>query len=126
MEIEQLKQALREKRKITVAKENNIPLAQVNGIARRLKLTPLSMYSDELKDVLIKLLVNNKIKDVAKILNINTRTVYYYMEKYDIEISNKYRIKRVGNYFYLYLKRKVVGKVHKDCLEEESEKTDRH
>ena len=124
---EEIEKLLKQKRKTDICKEYGMSIEEFNGLVRRLGLTPLTMYEeDDLREMLINLLGFHTIQDVANMLSVNPRTVHYYMEKYDIDIDNKYKVKKVGKYYFLFLKNKLIGRVKEDCLEDIDESKYKH
>ncbi|MFP3257598.1 MAG: hypothetical protein RXO36_07350 [Candidatus Nanopusillus acidilobi] len=108
---DELQKLLENHTKKEVADMFGITIYDLNGILKKYKLIPTKTpnFAEKLADYLA-LYSHNKI---AKLLNVNIRTIYYYVEKYDLVEEKNYKVKGIKDkankeYWYYIIKEDKV------------------
>jgi len=99
-----------------VYKRQGISIYKLNGIFKKYKLihTNTPNFAEKLADYLALYSHN----EVAKLLKVNTRTIYYYMKKYNLAEDKNYKIKGIKDktskqYWYYIIKDDQISRVNK-------------
>jgi len=113
---DELQKLLENHTKKEVADMLGISIYNLNGILKRYKLIPTKTpnFAEKLADYLA-LYSHDK---VAKLLKINIRTIYYYVEKYNLVEDKNYKVKGIKDktskqYWYYIIKGDKITIVNK-------------
>ena len=113
---DELRKLLENYTKKEIANMLGISIYDLNGILKRYKLIPTETpnFAEKLADYLA-LYSHSK---VAKILKVNIRTIYYYVEKYNLVEEKNYKVKGIKDkankeYWYYIIKENQVIRFNK-------------
>jgi len=113
---DELQKLLENHTKKEVANMLGISIYNLNGILKKYKLIPSKTpnFAEKLADYLAMYSHDR----VAKLLKVNTRTIYYYMEKYKLAEDKNYKVKGIRDkvnkqYWYYIIKGDKVSRINK-------------
>jgi len=113
---DELQKLLENRSKQEIANMLGISIYHLNAIFRKYKLIPTETpnFAEKLADYLA--LYSHS--EVAKLLKVNIRTIYYYMKKYKLKEDKNYKVKGIKDKtskqcWYYIIKENQVSRVNK-------------
>jgi len=113
---DELQKLLENHTKKEIANILGISIYDLNGMLKKYKLIPTKIpnFAEKLADYLA---LYSHI-EVAKLLNVNIRTIYYYVEKYNLVEGKNYKVKGIKDkitkeYWYYIIKENQVIRFNK-------------